>query len=175
MALDREYFNSIELNPIKRKYYDVTAVDNLLVDIRRQAEIINHRAQDAKNDLTAVAEEAESYKQKCQALSEEVISLRKALSDAEEKAASMEFLLEKKEEKDIQMQDCEVQSKTIGRDKVEEMYTSMKKLYTTGLQTLEGQWKSFLASAAEEAVPSDLSSKISQIAMALQEINNELR
>ena len=41
MDLDRSYFNSIRLNTHRGKYYDVEAVDRLLVDIRSRADSLN--------------------------------------------------------------------------------------------------------------------------------------
>ena len=48
MALDRDYFNSIELELVNDKYYKVEQVDALLVDIRAKALEMNKQIQDAK-------------------------------------------------------------------------------------------------------------------------------
>lgn len=38
MALDKEYFDSIDINIVRQKYYNANKVNSLLEDIRRQAE-----------------------------------------------------------------------------------------------------------------------------------------
>ena len=38
MALDKEYFDAIDINVVRKKYYNANKVNSLLEDIRRQAE-----------------------------------------------------------------------------------------------------------------------------------------
>lgn len=38
MALDKEYFDAIDINIVRKKYYNANKVNSLLEDIRRQAE-----------------------------------------------------------------------------------------------------------------------------------------
>lgn len=38
MALDKEYFDAIDINIVRKKYYNASKVNSLLEDIRRQAE-----------------------------------------------------------------------------------------------------------------------------------------
>lgn len=177
MALDRNYFNSIKLDPIKRKYYDIYAVDNLLVDIRRQAELMNHRYEELRAELEARSAEKEDCRKKGQILSEEIVTLRATLKEAEQRAASAE---EKAAAAEQKLSETAERGKTTDGtynmkdqpDLVEEMYESMKKIYASGLQTLEEQWQEYLENSNSK-VPEDLSSKISKIANALQEINEE--
>lgn len=245
MALDRNYFNSIRLEPVKRKFYDIYSVDNLLVDIRRQAELMNHRYDELREDLEEENGIREDLRKKGQILSEEILSLREELqkseqkaSDAEAKAAEAEQKmqeqtqqsvksaeyqkeLEKKvaetEEKltELQRKTAEAEDKTRTESKradeatrrvreleaqlqdamqhrsaqqpaeteekvlaaapeiMEDMYQAMKKNYTSGLQMLEEQWQNYLETSRVET-PSDLRSKISQIASVLEEINGTL-
>lgn len=173
MALDRNYFNSIKLDPIRRKYYDVYAVDNLLVDIRRQAELMNHRYEEQQAELEELKTEKEDYRQKGQKLSEEIIALRETLNKAEQRAVQAE-----ENAKALAQELAEANKNPCGEPAVEkdqpdpvgEMVASMKKIYMSGLQTLERQWQAYLENGSS-AVPEDLSSKISRIADALQEIN----
>lgn len=61
MALDRDYFNSIDLKPVKKKYYSLEEVDALLVDIRAKALAANEETEKLKDAL------AESEKKRIEA------------------------------------------------------------------------------------------------------------
>lgn len=187
MALDRNYFNSIELNPIKMRYYDITAVDNILVDIRKQAELINRRYDDMHRELESVKAAREEYKTKGQALSQEIVALRNELSEmtqraeeAEERAAAFETMADRNSRHLSQGSNgTESVQESIGApmsvqpdlSKVEELYNSMKRIYLSGIETLDNQWQSFLKSVEDPGDISDLSSKIERIAKTIQEIN----
>ena len=171
MALDRNYFNSIRLDPIKRKYYDISAVDNILVDIRKQAELINHRYEDCF--------------EKGQALSQEVISLRKDLDDmtaraktAENRVAALQLELQNTQNSQgkhlSQTTSAENVQTTININKISQMYNSMRTILSSGIDSLDQQWQAFLNGSPELKPPADISDKIEKIASALQEINNEL-
>lgn len=315
MALDRNYFNGIRLDPVKRKYYDIYAVDNLLVDIRRQSELMNQRYEAQRSELEDANAGKEDLRRKGQILSEEILSLRETLQKTEQRALEAEKKTEEAEQrlkeqgqkleasemqlKDLQKKAAEAEEglealkqkaadeetktaaaeqriataeqrvtaaeqkvetaeqriaaaeeKTMAAEQraitaeertaaaeqkaataeqkiayaeqkqdseekraeaaerrvreletqlqssaayrpvsqpveteekilacapevMEDMYQSMKKIYTSGLQTLEDQWQNYLENSRTE-VPSDLRSKISQIASALEEINGSL-
>ena len=180
MALDRNFFNSINLTPVRNKYYDISAVDNLLVDIRRQAEFINRRYTDMGEELEKAQEAREDYRRKGQVLSQEILSLREELEEArkraeeaEEKAAALESMADNAGRH--LPEDCEqllsLQSMPAADSRVEEMYAAMKGIYASGLELLEKQWARYRADSALGEVPADLSSKVGKIASVLQEIN----
>lgn len=183
MALDRNYFNSIDLSPIKRRFYDITAVDNLLVDIRKQAELISHRYEDMQAELETAKTSRDEYLMKGQALSQEIIVLRNELEGLKNRAEKAENRVEELETfLNISQEDCHEDN---GRkpnettegytfEKMEEMVASMKNIYLSGIETLEKQWKDFLGDNDSEPVPPDISGKVGKIAETLMEINNEL-
>lgn len=183
MALDRNYFNSIDLNPVKRKFYDITAVDNLLVDIRKQAELINHRYEDMQAELENAKASRDEYKVKGQALSQEIVVLRNELEavknraeEAEAHVEALEAILNRTEEDFNENSDRE--SKETGSEcsfeKMEELVNSMKNIYLSGLETLDRQWQDFLGKNDSELTPPDISGKVGKIAEALLEINKEI-
>ena len=90
MILDRNYFNSIRLNTRRGKYYDIEAVDRLLVDIRSRADSMNREYADACRKLAEAVQTADALREenadlfmKGQALSQEVLSLRDELKAAQ--------------------------------------------------------------------------------------------
>ena len=129
MELDRNYFNSIRLNTRRGKFYDIEAVDRLLVDIRARADSMNREYTEACRKLAEAVQTADSLREenselfmKGQALSQEVLALRdelkaaqsgeafvipeesaSVLSDAEasEDLPSAELQTEKTEEEDL--------------------------------------------------------------------------
>ena len=90
MELDRNYFNQIRLNTRRGKFYDIEAVDRLLVDIRSRADSMNREYADACRKLAEAVQTAESLREentelfmKGQALSQEVLALRDELKAAQ--------------------------------------------------------------------------------------------
>lgn len=86
MLLDKEFFNSISLQPEKKKYFNMSEVNSLLVDIRSRAQQTEEEIDSLSSKLEkseASAElfrtKAEEYRIKGQALSKEVLSLRARL------------------------------------------------------------------------------------------------
>ena len=96
MELDRSYFNSIRLNTRRGKYYDVEAVDKLLVDIRSRADALNREVISSREKLAEAEKAAEALREennelflKGQALSQEILSLREELRAAQAGEASL--------------------------------------------------------------------------------------
>ena len=90
MELDRNYFNQIRLNTRRGKFYDIEAVDRLLVDIRSRADSMNREYADACRKLAEAVQTAETLREentelfmKGQALSQEVLALRDELKAAQ--------------------------------------------------------------------------------------------
>ncbi len=52
MALDKEYFDAIDINVVRKKYYNANKVNSLLEDIRRQAEAMEEENRRLKAQLT---------------------------------------------------------------------------------------------------------------------------
>ena len=96
MELDRSYFNSIRLNTHRGKFYDVEAVDRLLVDIRSRADALNREVIASREKLAEAEKTAEALREennelflKGQALSQEILSLREELRAAQAGEASL--------------------------------------------------------------------------------------
>ena len=108
MELDRSYFNSIRLNTHRGKFYDVDAVDRLLVDIRSRADALNREVIASREKLAEAEKISESLREennelflKGQALSQEILSLREELRAAQAGEASL-IPEEKEQEPDQQ-------------------------------------------------------------------------
>ncbi|MDO5444097.1 MAG: hypothetical protein Q4F31_00565 [Eubacteriales bacterium] len=183
MALDRNYFNSIDLNPVKKKFYDITAVDNLLVDIRKQAELINHRYEDMQSELDNAKSSRDDYKVKGQALSQEIVVLRNELEGLKNRAGKAEMRVQELEEllsRNEKNHDSLADEKSdetatgYGLERIEEMVNSMKNIYLSGIETLDKQWQDFKEDTSSELILPDISGKVGKIAETLMEINKEI-
>ena len=104
MELDRSYFNSIRLNTHRGKFYDVDAVDRLLVDIRSRADALNREIVSSRDKVAEMEKTNEALREennelflKGQALSQEILSLREELKAAQAGEASL-IPAEEKEE-----------------------------------------------------------------------------
>ena len=91
MILDKNYFNNIRLETVRKKFYNADAVDRLLVDIRSKAdgmtrELLQARAEceDALKTAEALREENEDLRNKGRVLSQEILSLREDLKNAQQ-------------------------------------------------------------------------------------------
>ena len=90
MYLDKNYFNSIRLDTVRKKFYNADAVDRLLVDIRSKADIMTRELHEAKAGFDeaekaaeSLREENEDLRKKGKALSLEILSLREELKTAQ--------------------------------------------------------------------------------------------
>lgn len=106
MELDRSYFNSIRLNTHRGKFYDVEAVDRLLVDIRSRADALNKEVYASREKLAEAEKTAEALREennelflKGQALSQEILALREELRAAQ--AGEPSLILEKEEAEEV--------------------------------------------------------------------------
>ena len=56
MALDKEYFDSIDINIVRQKYYNANKVNSVLEDIRRQAEAMTEENRQLKEQLSELGQ-----------------------------------------------------------------------------------------------------------------------
>ena len=105
MELDRSYFNSIRLSTHRGKFYDVEAVDRLLVDIRSRADSLNREVLSSREKLAEAERTADILREennelflKGQALSQEILALREELKAAQ---AGEAYLIPEEREDEI--------------------------------------------------------------------------
>lgn len=194
MALDRNYFNNIELEPLRRKYYDVRAVDALLVDIRSKAEMMNRETETLQEKLsqaeamiTELRADNEDLFKKGEALSQEVTALRTDLKEA--RALITESfdnctLEPEPEEKNAPAEEAKTSDKILqeagasrarAMQMLENLFERTKEMQSGILEQLDDQWEAFLNGVknSREAVPEDLGSKVESIAKELREIEED--
>lgn len=196
MALDRNYFNSIELEPLRRKFYDVNAVDALLVDIRSKAEMMNREAQalrekaaSAEAVISTLRAENEELFKKGEELSREVTALRADLEAARAKEPATPEKYEKSTLAPEWAEEREAKEKAENSARIlqeakacraramqalENLFDRTREMQAGMMNQLDEQWDEFLNGVRnEEQAPADLGAKVENIARELREIEED--
>ena len=193
MALDRNYFNNIELEPLRRKFYDIEAVDALLVDIRSKAEMMNREAEalrekaaNAEAVISSLRAENEELFKKGEELSREVTALRGDLEEARAKSAETSEKYEKSTLAPEWAEEREAKEKAENSARIlqeakacraramqalENLFDRTREMQADMMDQLDDQWEAFLSGVRnEEQAPEDLGAKVENIARELREI-----
>ena len=169
MALDKEYFDAIDLEVVKKKYYNAKKVEAVFRDIQRQAaalEADNERMRAAISALAdrrvelgdAVISGQGVYRgivEKANARAQEIVA------EAERRAAGIEKRSQQRQEEAVR--------------RTERLFNAMKRQYQSAIDAINGEWQRYLCSLdSEEAetpeaadtseAPDDLSDKVDAIA-----------
>ena len=181
MILDKNYFNNIRLETVRKKFYNADAVDRLLVDIRSKAdgmtrELLQARAEceDALKTADALREENEDLRNKGRVLYQKKLSLREDLKNAQQSEVEVpdtDDLTQRLEEAEKAKQAVVARSRARqeeGVEKMETLLSSLRELQNRSMEQINAQWEEILSSL--EDVPLDLTEKVGQIAKELNEI-----
>ena len=174
MSLDKKYFNSLELELIKNKYYSAKEVDEILLDIRTRA------AQQAK-ETEILKKQLEKYANQKEEISEAVIAAREAYKEIIDKAnKKAESIIAQAEERSAEVDAKAAKSEEFYIGKVEKMFEKLKGSHDRISDELNRQWQDFLVSFAEEgqddnsntdeAQSAEVSEKIAQIAKRIRDM-----
>ena len=186
MALDAEYFDSIYIEVVKKKYYEAAKVQQVFGEIRRQAEALNAENARLRQELARVDERKVE-------LGDALLSAQTVYQDvierAKQRAAGIVAAAEQRSEailEDARRQSEEILSGSREREeeavqRVERAFRRMKQLHMASIDALNAQWQDFLCSLdpaapapapapqqapapAEAGVPADLEAKVGAIA-----------
>ncbi len=188
MALDAEYFDSIYIEVVKKKYYKAGKVQAVFEEIRRQAEALNAENQQLRQQL----QERDTLRAE---LGDTLLSAQEVYQDiidrAKERAAAITAEAEQRGEAILaearrQSEQLLADSRDRERDaarRVEDAFAHMKELHLNAAAALDAQWQAFLDSlepepAVQEALPAsgaplDLEEKVSAIAGELFSLEEE--
>lgn len=174
MTLDREYFNKIGLEAVRKKYYGISEVDSLLVDIRARAEALIARNEALEKENAALRSCNEDLRMKGQVLSQEILSLRSRLQEDEARAetpASAAPVTAAVQQDPSPALAARQQEYIIRR--AEAMYSGMKDMHEKAIEDLNRQWQEFLCDFSDTEAPEDLGHKIGLIAREIYEIEKD--
>ena len=149
MALDAEYFDSIYIEVVKKKYYPADKVREVFADIRRQAEELaaeNQRLRGELEELNGRRVELGDALLSAQTIYQDVVDRAKARAaeitdEAEQKAAGV--LAAARQQREVILAEARLQQDSEVR-KVESAFNRMKKLHMDSVSALNAQWQDFL-------------------------------
>lgn len=168
MALDKEYFDAINIEVAKKKYYNANKVEAVLLDIRREADALNL-------ENARLREQLEQLSGEKRAIGDVLISARtvarQIIADANKRAD--EILRDAETQRSAILAEAQTQESmavSAVRDTVERLKARQLEL----VDQLNAEYQAFLCSLLPEEepseVPNDLSDKVSAIARELFEI-----
>lgn len=195
MALDAEYFDSIYIEVVKKKYYNAAKVQAVFEDIRRQAEEMNAENERMRKELAQRTDrrvELGDALLSAQGVYQDIIDRARVRADAitaEAEKRSEETLAQARRQSEQLLAQSRRQEENAAR-RVEEAFRRMKELHQASIDALNVQWQEFLCSldptpeenaAAErtetpesgEELPADLEEKVGAIAQEIFAMEQE--
>ena len=190
MALDAEYFDSIYIEVVKKKYYNADKVREVFADIRRQAEELsaeNERLRGELEEMNGRRVELGDALLSAQTIYQDVVDRAKARAaeitdEAEQKAAGV--LAAARQQRERILAEARLQQDSEVR-KVESAFNRMKELHTASIEALNAQWRDFLCGLYPESPerepapeqtpepPADLEEKVGAIADQVFSLDEE--
>lgn len=198
MALDKQFFDSIDIELVKRKFYNANKVNSLLTEIKA-------RAQSMEEEILRLKTELEALQSQKAEISEAVLTAKKLSREMTEKAekeaaellenarreaeetlssarAEAETLVSQATERrdEIISEKQQLQDRTV--EKVQSCFDRLRQQHLEAVETLNAQWQDFLVSLydGEETcaevesaqLPEDFSEKLGELAQQLDDIDN---
>lgn len=189
MALDAEYFDSIYIEVVKKKYYKAGKVQAVFEEIRRQAEALNAENRELRRQLAALDNrrvELGDTLLSAQEVYQDIIDRAKeraAAITAEAEQRAEGILAEARRQSEQLLAGSRDREKEVAR-RAEEAFQRMKELHLNAAAALDVQWQAFLDSLEQEPpaereelpaseTPGDLEEKVSAIAGELFSLEEE--
>jgi len=179
MALNKEYFDAIHIDVVKKKYYNANKVEALLADIRTQAE--------------ALVKENQQLREQVELFSGQKAEIGDAILSA--KTIAQHMILQAREQADgivaqAQKKSGEILAEAISQQEyaakqMSECFERVKKLQQDSIEALNSEWQSFLCGLypeddepapmpeKEDFIPGDIGATLGAIARDIQEIEEE--
>ena len=178
MALDQAYFDSIQIELVKKKYYNANKVEAVLAEIRAEARLLLaeneelRRKLEEKNDPSAELTDAIYSAQ----------SVYRAIVERANQRA--EAILEQAEQQRLAILDENRRQRDYAVQVVDQCLQRVRDQQQAAIETVNAAWQDFLcglypedapasakrkgpAEAAAEEIPADLSEKVDAIAREL--------
>ncbi|MDO4983057.1 MAG: DivIVA domain-containing protein [Eubacteriales bacterium] len=173
MALDREYFDSINIELVKSKYYNANKVRAVLEDIRQQAQLLI----DENARLRAQLQEQTKSRME---LGDAVVSAQTVYNEIVERAnACAASILKDAQRQHDEMTDESARRQDYAVKRVEQCITKLREQQLKCVELINLEWQSFLcgldelSDASVKAAPADLDEKLSAIERELRMIEEE--
>ena len=186
MALDREYFDSISIELVKKKYYNAGKVTALLDEIKQHAGKLNEENAALRQELeTLRAKLAELEKQKAE-IGETVMSARTLYQNTVEKAkAEADRIIAQAQDERRKLEAEKAQCQEYSVKRMERCISRLKEQQQSTIELINAEWQDFLCglesdgAAPEERdtppaeLPADLGEKLDDISRQIRSIDEE--
>lgn len=147
MALDKEYFDAINIDIVKKKYYNANKVNALLDDIYNQALALSAENQRLKTQLA----EAERRRDE---IGDTLLTAQAAARDIISKAkAQAARLLDEAQKRQSQLLSGAADQQEYMVSQVGQAFDRLKKQQLENVDMLNGMWQEFLCGLAAEESP----------------------
>ena len=166
MALDQAYFDAIQIDVVKKKYYNANKVETVFADIRRQAQELaeeNERLRQLNGQKNEIVETLLSAKKIAQQI------LQEAQAQADGILAEADERLRASREDKLAEQRAAVQ-------RMEACYSRVREQLLSCVDSLNADWQDYLCALEDEEAapaPEDLDEKVGRIAEALLAFDEE--
>lgn len=168
MALDRDYFDAIQIDVVKKKYYNANKVEAVFEDIRQQAAALMDENERLRRELDARGGRRDE-------LSEAVISAQAIYQRIIEKAnARAEAILRDARRESEEIRQASAAQQEFAAQQVEACLSRVRRLQEKAIEEINAQWQSFLCGLYPEdpvpeksEAPDDLPDKVDAIAREL--------
>jgi len=172
MALDREYFDAIHIDVVKKKYYNANKVEAVFEDIRRRAEELTEENERLRRELDV-------HRGRSEGLGDAVVSAqaiyRRIIKKANERAEAI-LADARRESEEIRRSSQAQQDYAV--QQVERCISRVRQLQMNAIEEINAEWQRFLCGLYPEEdtpdpdAPADLGEKVDAIARELQAINS---
>ena len=176
MALDKEFFDSVHIDIVKKKYYNANKVEAVLSEIRSRAEELQRENEELRSQVELFSGQKEEIGDailSSKTIAQHIIRQAKEQADAilaeaqQQRTQLIEEARLRREQAATQFSGC---------------FERVKQLQQECIDALNDEWQDFLcnlysedeepASAAEQ-LPEDIGEKLGAIAQQIQEISEE--
>ena len=171
MALDKEFFDGIHIDVVKKKYYNANKVNALLADIQAQAQALTEENADMRAQLARLNGQKEDIGAavlSAQQIYREIVD--KANVRAAEIVAEAEQRREQIQEENLRQQEYAVK-------RVESCFSALREQHMAAIEELNAEWQEFLCGlyspeeGAESELPQDIDDKLAAIAGSLSSLD----
>ncbi len=144
MALNKDYFDAINIDVVKKKYYNANKVEAVFSDIRRQAEVLY-----AENE--AMRLQLDALNGKKFEIGDAVLSAQMIRNEIMERAnAEAKAIIAEAERRRDEIIGESLQQQEYAVQKVEACYTRMKEQHMACIDAINTEWQGFLCGLYEE-------------------------
>ena len=171
MALNKEYFDSIHIDVVKKKYYNANKVEAVFRDIQSQAAVLIEENKRMRDQLDAVNDTKVE-------IGDAILTAQKVYKEVVDKAnaRAAAIIADAEQQREEMLKETAAQQE-YAVQRVEHCYSRMKEQHMAAIDALNSEWQDFLCglypddeekpAASSEISQKDIEEKVGAIAKEL--------